>query len=443
MGHSERKCDISDEAALKGICDVFRRLRDKGEPDASAQCDEVIAICCHQLAYVYGTKPVDVIQWLYNPQHDLAPKSFAAFVKENSLSEAFRLHFSKQPLEFMREVNPHDTIIVNNATKPTPPEDPEHSEVAGSHELAVWESTYQSKTRQSGMISEEILTHNFDTFDEISIPEYDINSFPDSKSDSDGTTLLPTSDSDVQQTRSPSPQVLAQEGCHTDHGPKLNCNTQGTVDGGPTTPDTNQVPKPAGLAKTLQSYEAFLALAPTLYSLSYKTNAISTQLPLIRDSKSGCLELLRRTPHNAQRYHGCSNDYHNLPIRTVLPDPGFDGRKPSDTRGLEDWAVVSRIGVRKCPRRLLRPPLIKLPPLKHSQNKTRMPGQLSLPVLWKRTPLTNASARQSTCASTTAIGRALFNPTRYGRDIDTEETILACQKRRRRGQIIKRQFHPQ
>lgn len=257
------------------------------------------------------------------------------------------------------------------------------------------ERTCRPIAGQRDVVSEDIFPNGFDALDETYIPEHDTHN----KSRMNGTTLLPTSDFDARLSSSPNPQVLDQEGCSTDLGPKLISNAQGPKDGGPARLDTNQVPKIGGLAKTLQSYETFLALAPKLYSLSYEADASSRQLPRIRHSETGCLELLQRTSHNVQGYHGYSTDYSNRPMSTLLPSHRFDDQKLSDTGKLEDWALVSR-GVRKCPYGQSPPPLIELSPLKNSQNKSRMPGQLSLPVLWHRTPFTNASAQQSTAAST-------------------------------------------
>jgi hypothetical protein len=76
-----------------------------------------VAIKLHLFYGIYGTEAVTAIQWLCNPQDDQTPESVAAFVEEEGLSETlrwFRLHHSKKTLQYMKTIDPQDTIIVNN-----------------------------------------------------------------------------------------------------------------------------------------------------------------------------------------------------------------------------------------------------------------------------------------------------------------------------------------
>jgi hypothetical protein len=115
-----KQCVAREEAALRGIGDALQRIRNEEDGEVDTQCDEVVAICCHHIASVYGiygTEAVIAIQWLCNPQHDQTPESVAAFVADEGLNETlqwFRLHYSKKMLQYMKTIDPQDTIIVNN-----------------------------------------------------------------------------------------------------------------------------------------------------------------------------------------------------------------------------------------------------------------------------------------------------------------------------------------
>jgi hypothetical protein len=116
MWSSAEGCVARQEAALKGIFDAMQRLHDEMDAQAPSQCAEVIAICCSQIASIYGVLSGVVIQWLCDPAQGVVPPQVRAFVEERisrNLSQSQR-HFLESMQQYLPSVNPHGIIIVNN-----------------------------------------------------------------------------------------------------------------------------------------------------------------------------------------------------------------------------------------------------------------------------------------------------------------------------------------